>query len=153
VSAEARERGVRTPEVRAVVLHHDSWFVRSDLATEYIDRTEDLAQLGFGKSIAAAPDWPVAWTAAGKLVRELAAAGLAHPDLNLKNILIRYTPEGPQAWVVDLDRCRMGMADARPMWQRLLRSLAKWEVTTARSLPIEMRTALEAGYGDGGRSG
>jgi 3-deoxy-D-manno-octulosonic acid kinase len=146
VSAAARERGVRTPEVRAAVLHQDSWFVRGDLATEYIDRTEDLAQLGFGQSIANQGEMAAAWTAAGRLVRELASAGLSHPDLNLKNILIRYTANGPQAWVIDLDRCRMGRADAGAMWRRLLRSLGKWERTTARSLSVGMRDALEAGY-------
>ncbi len=146
VSAAARARGVRTPEVMAVVTQSAGPFVRGELATAYVADSEDLAVLGFGKSRASAEQQHAAWEAVGRLVHELAAAGLSHPDLNLKNILIRWVPEAPEAWVVDLDRCTIGRADASAMWSRLRRSLAKWERTTGKPLAGELRAALQAGY-------
>ena len=146
VSAAARERGVRTPEVMAVVVHPARFFVRGDLATRYIEGALDLAQLGFGESSVPRDQQLAAWQAAGRLVRELAQAGLSHPDLNLKNILIRNAQEGPQAWVLDLDRAVIGAASAPAMWARLQRSLQKWEGITGNQLAADLRGALEAGY-------
>jgi hypothetical protein len=146
VSEAARGRGVRTPEVKAVVLQATRWFVRGDLATDFIADGEDLAQLGFGSSARPAGQAAAGWNAAGRLVRELAAAGLSHPDLNLKNILIRFAGDSPEAWVLDLDRAQLGRANAAAMWSRLQRSLAKWEQTSGRPIAAELRAALEAGY-------
>ncbi|MGH7466509.1 MAG: lipopolysaccharide kinase InaA family protein [Longimicrobiales bacterium] len=146
VSEWARSRGVRTPEVKAVVLHATRWFVRSDLATGFIAGGEDLAQLAAGASTRLSGQVSAAWSAAGRLVRELAAAGLSHPDLHLKNIIIRAATDGPEAWVLDLDRAQMGRANAAAMWLRLQRSLAKWERTSGRPIAAEQRAALEAGY-------
>jgi hypothetical protein len=148
VSERARAAGVRTPEVKAVVLAATRWFVRGDVATEYIGESEDLAALGFGAGERSVEAQHAAWRAAGHLIRELAAARLFHPDLNLKNILIRFTPGGPEAWVLDLDRARMGRSDAAAMWARLQRSLAKWERITARPLAPALKQALESGFRD-----
>ncbi len=144
VSAAARERGVRTPEVMALGLYPSRWFLRADIATTYIPDSEDLAQLGFGQSKRSSEERRAAFTAGGRLVDELAVAGLAHADLNLKNILIRFGSGAPEAWVLDLDRARMGRASARSMRARLERSLTKWERSSGRALAPELKAALLA---------
>jgi tRNA A-37 threonylcarbamoyl transferase component Bud32 len=144
VSVAARERGVRTPEVTALGLHPGKWFLRADIATAYVPESEDLAQLGFGDTQRSTAEQRAAWSAAGQLVEELARTGLAHADLNLKNILIRFGAEGPEAWVLDLDRARLGRANAAAMRARLKRSLEKWEGMAGRALAPEFRAALLA---------
>lgn len=52
-------------------------------------------------------------------VRRLADAGVAHPDLNVRNILMR----GDEVWFVDFDNARYG--DASGLVPRLNRSLEK----------------------------
>ena len=147
VSAAARSRGVRTPEVVAAAVYGRGAFYRADLITQFISPSADLAQLGFGRSEHSQQVRVAAWRAAGALVNELAAWGLAHPDLNLKNVLIRFAGAAPEAWVLDLDRAvlRSNVSSAS-LWARLQRSLNKWERTTGRPLDPGERAALEAGY-------
>jgi hypothetical protein len=57
-------------------------------------------------------------------------AGLEHPDLNLGNLLLRPSPSGPQAFVVDLDRAHLerrplSRARRQAALRRLERSHAK----------------------------
>ena len=144
VSVAARERGVRTPEIVAVGVHPTRWFLRADLATRYVPNSEDLAQLGFGPSDRSASERRAGFEAAGRLVDELERAGLAHADLNLKNILIGFDAAGPEAWVLDLDRAHIGRVSARSMRARLERSVVKWERLTSRTLDPELRAALLA---------
>jgi len=148
VSAAARTRGVRTPAVVAAAVYARGGFYRADLITEYITPSADLAQLGFGGEEQRPQEVRVAaWRSAGALVRELAGWGLAHADLNLKNILIRFVGEEPEAWVLDLDRAELRPhVSAAPLWARLQRSLQKWERLTGRSLGSAERAALEGGY-------
>jgi len=71
--------------------------------------------------------------AAGAAIRRFHDAGGAHSDLHLKNLLFRPsaagTGAGVEAWVIDLDRARVGSppGPARRMRElmRLLRSLSK----------------------------
>jgi Lipopolysaccharide kinase (Kdo/WaaP) family len=147
VSAAARTRGVRTPAVVAAAVYASGAFYRADLITEYVSPSADLAQLGFGKAEHPAEVRTAAWRAAGALVRELAGWGLAHADLNLKNVLIHFAA-APEAWVLDLDRAELRpRVSAAPLWARLQRSLQKWERLTGRRLEPAERAALEAGYG------
>lgn len=146
VSAAARAKGVRTPTVIAAAVYASTAFYHADLVTEYITPSADLAEIGFGKVERPAALRSAAWRAAGQLVRELARAGLAHADLNLKNVLIRFA-EQPEAWVLDLDRARVREhASAEALWSRLQRSLSKWERLTGKTLDTADRAALEAGY-------
>jgi 3-deoxy-D-manno-octulosonic acid kinase len=142
VSVSARERGIRTPEVTAIGVHPSRWFLRADIATAYVPDSEDLAQLGFGQSTRTPEQQRAAFAAAGKLVDELARVGLAHADLNLKNILIQFGEAEPRAWVLDLDRARIGSASGSGMRARLERSLAKWERLSGRALASDLRAAL-----------
>ena len=146
VSAAARAKGVRTPTVIAAAVYASALFYRADLVTEYITPSADLADIGFGREERPAALRAAAWRAAGQLVRELARAGVAHADLNLKNVLIRLA-DAPEAWVLDLDRAQVREhASAEALWSRLQRSLSKWERLTSKSLDPADRAALEAGY-------
>lgn len=55
-----------------------------------------------------------------RAVRALAESGVAHADLNLRNILIR----GEEVWFIDFDRA--AMAASPRLVPRLYRSLEKW---------------------------
>jgi hypothetical protein len=90
-----------------------------------------------------------AMSAAGRLIRRAHDAGLIHPDLNLKNILVRSGAE-PEAVLLDLDRGRLvgelsGRARRR-MLERFWRSARKWERRTGQSLGPVLKEAFTAGY-------
>jgi 3-deoxy-D-manno-octulosonic acid kinase len=146
-SNAARMRGVPTPAVTATATYVSGLFQRSDIATEYVPDSADLASLGFGEVAHDAAARRAGFEAAGRLVRALGRLGLQHRDLNLKNVLVSFAGPSPAAWVLDLDRCRLTpQADAAGMWARLQRSLAKWERASGRLLEPSLRVALEAGY-------
>jgi hypothetical protein len=69
--------------------------------------------------------------ATGELIRSLAEAGVSHPDLNAKNVLMEWQGAAPRAHLLDLDRCKVleegAHLDPDGMHQRLRRSLRKWE--------------------------
>ena len=121
--------GVPTPEIVAYVLYPAGVFRRSDVATREVERARDLA--------AALMDRPepgprkMLIDAAAKLVAQLSRAGVRHPDLNLKNILLAPGPTSRlKAWVLDVDRVVFGRpGDARiteANLVRLERSARKW---------------------------
>jgi hypothetical protein len=60
----------------------------------------------------------------------LRRAGAYHPDLNLKNIFIRETNNGPVAYVLDVDRIEFGepgsLDVAERNLRRLVQSTRKW---------------------------
>ncbi len=144
VSEAVRARGIPTPRVAAAVTYLEGAFYRGDLATVYIPDAADLAAV----TLAEQP-WPAdlrvgAWRAAGSLLRQCFDAGLNHPDLNLKNILVQRTVTGVAAYVIDLDRARLGAVATEAQQARMLarfeRSRAKIELRTQRRVgPDEQR--------------
>jgi serine/threonine protein kinase len=73
-------------------------------------------------------------------------AGLVHPDLNSRNVLVMPTGDGWKVLVVDLDRASLGpplrwRARARQM-RRLYRSLAKEGVFSSGLTPEVFREML-----------
>lgn len=158
VSAEVRARGIDTPPIVAWALYPAGrlWY-RADLITEKVPDARDLAAILFGRAgyDDDAPDGPRqtgrrhALEAAGRLLRELAEAGVLHRDLNAKNILIQSGAGGapPRPWVLDLDACALregpDPAARRVMRARLLRSLAKWGRRTRLPLTAPELALLE----------
>jgi 3-deoxy-D-manno-octulosonic acid kinase len=146
-SERARARGVRTPRVTAIAILNRGLFYRADIATENVADSSDLAEITFGRAPSAArvdvaqvPAAAVveAWFAAGTLVRDAARAGVVHPDLNLKNILIAGRSP-PRAWLIDLDGCRIRDTDSSGrdldrMLSRFDRSRRKFERITAQGV-------------------
>lgn len=152
-SRALRARDIATPEVLAAAVYPAGAFYRADLATREVPDSRDLAEAAFGPDPLAPLERAAAWRAAGRLVRELHDAGVIHPDLNLKNILLEWTIRPPRPHVLDLDRCRV--VDRLPGWRRrrmlrrLARSRAKWEDATGRTVPGAERAAFEEGYAHG----
>ena len=150
-STTARSRGIPTPAVVAGAVYLSGGFYRADLVTEHIPESSDLADVLFGENRLALPS-EEALTAAGRLVRILERAGVMHPDLNAKNIVLHVAPEGPCAHLVDLDRCcarAAGIpAPAFPMRRRLERSIRKFEAKVGDYLPHGAWAALHKGFDD-----
>ena len=158
VLQRVRELGVPTAGPVGAAAYGAGAFYRGDLVTEWVPDTADLAATLFG---AAQLDEPAArpagraepvaaMEAAGRLVRLLHERGIVHPDLNLKNILIRNGAGAPRALILDLDRARLvGRLPERArtmMLARFERSLGKWETRMAAPAPAGAREAFRRGY-------
>jgi 3-deoxy-D-manno-octulosonic acid kinase len=148
-SEAARARGVPTPEVMAAIAYPAGPFYRADIPTALIPDSADLATLAFDASPPIDVDPAAAWREAGSLIRLAAEAGVRHVDLNLRNILIASTPVGPRAWLLDLDRCRVGealpAAGRERMIERFHRSRVKLEGLHDRRVGEAELAAFRAG--------
>lgn len=147
-SAEARARGIPTPAVVAGVVYPEGPFYRADLVTELIPDAATLAEWLFDER--ACGDPCAALRAAGRLVRSLEDAGVVHADLNAHNVVYRMHVVGePDAYVIDLDRCRILARCRRPrrsgMRRRLERSLKKLARQQAREISSVEWEALATG--------
>jgi 3-deoxy-D-manno-octulosonic acid kinase len=154
-SAAARSRGVPTPEVVAAITYPAGAFYRADLATRYVEDSADLADSVLGAGRGAAQQRIETWRAAGALLRLAFAAGVEHPDLNLRNILIQQSDgEAPAAFLLDLDRAVVhdhGVSDEvrSRMIKRFQRSRRKLEsVTGATATAAELSAFEEAVRGE-----
>jgi 3-deoxy-D-manno-octulosonic acid kinase len=157
LSARLRAAGVRTPEVLAYATYPARLGLqRADVVTRLVPGGQDLAALLSGLPIVREPR--SAWVrATGGLLHALARAGVRHPDLNLKNVLLTPAADGREAdatgardpegaldaWVLDLDVARMeaspsagrvhaiGVANL----ERLERSFERWRTKRGLSVP------------------
>jgi 3-deoxy-D-manno-octulosonic acid kinase len=141
-SAWARARGIETPAVAAAVVYPGGPFYRADLATAHVPAAADLADTSIGPQRRNEEERRLAWHAAGRMVRDAAAAGLVHADLNLRNILIAWPLGLPRPYLLDLDRCRIVQRTAphelAAMIRRLERSARKFERQSGASLAAEL---------------
>lgn len=153
-SEAARARRIPTPRVVAAAVYPAGIFYRGDLVTRYVEGAVELAQVLFDpdrRGLSGTVDRRQALAEAGALIRRMAAAGLHHPDLNARNVLLEWTGQAPDAQVVDLDRCRVepdpipGAADA--MHARLLRSIRKLGKSVDLPVPEGDLRALARGVG------
>jgi tRNA A-37 threonylcarbamoyl transferase component Bud32 len=119
VSEWARSHGVPTAEVLVMRSQRTGLgFHRGDLITREIEGSQDMDRyLG-----ALREEEPYHLARRKEAVRSVALlvqgmhrAGLYHADLNLKNIVIRFTEQGVNSYVIDLDRARV----IRPLRSRL----------------------------------
>ncbi|HEY0152942.1 MAG TPA: lipopolysaccharide kinase InaA family protein [Longimicrobium sp.] len=95
----ARAGGVRAPEVIAAGKVDAFPGYRAMIATRLIPGVQDAATaLHAGRDKA-----EVLWEA-GQQIARMHAAGVAHPDLNLRNLLVGKIWE---LWVIDFDRARV----------------------------------------------
>lgn len=147
----ARAGGVRTLEVVAGIEVPQRFGYRALLATVLLPGARDLAEFLAAEPSQAARS--AALREAGRQVGRMHAAGVAHPDLNLRNLLVTGR-EAPEVWIIDFDRARTWRgavpADRRERdWKRLLRSArklrapvgaAEWRLLTEGylSVPIDV---------------
>lgn len=150
-SEVCRARGIPTPQVMAAAVYGRGPLYRGDLVTRYVPGTVTLARFlvekeGGGRECLRALEL------AGRLTRSLAERGVLHPDLNVKNILLDAGADPAQGYVLDLDRVQLSRGvsvEGDGMYQRLARSLRKWERLSGLTLPPEGWAALESGWTEG----
>lgn len=143
-----RSRGIATPRVQVAAVHPSGLVYRGETVSEYIPDGAELAAILFGDREGERDPAVIesALVAAGRLVGELSGAGVHHPDLNARNILLRPTLGGWSAVVLDLDRCRIGSThpSASAMRSRLARSIEKLGNSAGMAIPARALRALEA---------
>jgi len=142
-SLVTRARGIRSPAVVAGAVYADGIHYRCDLITEVVPDSATLAEALHEYD--GTSGWLEALAGAGALIKQLAAAGIFHVDLNARNILL--TGSQGDAWVIDLDRARIlskpSAAAAERMQARLIRSVVKFGTPTGEPLrEAEVEAAL-----------
>lgn len=129
-SIELRSLGIPTTDVVAYALYPAAFgLARVDVCTAYVADTVDLGMILAG--LAPTIDCDGALSATLELLERMAAHGVVHPDLNVKNVLVRTPPVGaPEALVIDVDVVRIGASPQEAMSrnvERLERSFFKWK--------------------------
>lgn len=143
-TARARRAGARVPEPIAAAERPRTFGYTASLATRWIAGACDLHAWLLDH---AAPEREEAWREVGRQIALLHEGGVAHPDLNLRNLLVR---EESRIHVLDFDRARLfvGSVPAKRRARDLLR-LAR----SARKLRTPVSSAdwgaLRAGYAEG----
>jgi hypothetical protein len=104
VSLRLARDGVPTPEVVAYSTYEVAPLLRrADVATREVSGAADMAQTLQRESGPAAVRDIV--RAVARLLARMASAGVRHPDLNVRNVLISRDENGNrEAWLLDVDR-------------------------------------------------
>lgn len=142
-----RLAGVPTPAVLAAAVYPSGALYRGDLVTERVQGAVPLLQR-LAASFTRPEREEELLVRVGRLARMIAEAGALHVDFNAGNVLVT----GDRVWVIDLDRCRLGIrrdgdhADqaARRMLDRLERSIRK-TVTGGEPVPAVWLAGIAAG--------
>jgi 3-deoxy-D-manno-octulosonic acid kinase len=152
--ATARLRAAGAPVATPVLAlaWRRGWLWRGAVATRFVPDAIDA-----GAFLEAAPSPERCrriLAAAGRTVRRFHDAGGWHADLHVANLLVRET-QGPEIWIIDLDRARVGPPpDPRARMSqlmRLYRSLRKRGLLAAAGGARGCATFL-SGYADGDRA-
>jgi len=145
VTEHAAAAGVRVPTVLAAVERRAGAGYRAALATREIAGAEELPRWLEGRDRESARR---ALAEAGRQIAGMHAAGIVHPDLNLRNLLVVGAPAGPQVYLLDFDRARLlsGAVSARLRARGLLR-LARSTRKLRAPIDEDGWEALRAGYG------
>jgi hypothetical protein len=104
VSLRLTREGIPTPEVIAYSTYEVAPLLRrADVATREVTGAIDLATtLESDRDSAAVRN---AVRAVARLLARMASAGVRHPDLNVRNVLIARDANGDrEAWLLDVDR-------------------------------------------------
>lgn len=128
--------GIPTSDIRGAVRYAaGAGLVRVDVVSRYIEDSVDLGTVLAG--LAPGHSLDDALNATSALLRQLSRRGIVHPDLNVKNVLLRpqsgFSTSGAslQALVIDVDvlvwdAAWVGEAAMQRNLARLLRSMRKW---------------------------
>jgi 3-deoxy-D-manno-octulosonic acid kinase len=145
VTEHARQAGVRVPEVLAAAEQRVGVGYTATLTTRWIPNAGEFAAWLPGRT---PEERARALHEVGRQIGMMHRGGVAHPDLNLRNILVRE--QGATAYLLDFDRGRLYARSVPPArrasgLQRLARSARKL------AAPIDARgwAALREGYGAG----
>ncbi|HLV26635.1 MAG TPA: lipopolysaccharide kinase InaA family protein [Gemmatimonadales bacterium] len=117
--------GVPTPQIVAYAVYPAGPLVRrSDVASEEVRNARDLGH--YCVDGGSALDEALELTTV--LLESMDRAGVHHPDMNVKNVLIGNRAGQRIAWLLDVDRVRRVKPGAgmRANVQRLTRSMRRW---------------------------
>jgi 3-deoxy-D-manno-octulosonic acid kinase len=124
ILAELTRLGLPVPQPVAGLCSKHGPTYTAALLTRCISPAQPLAEL-LDSDRVALPDW----VRIGRCIRRFHAAGVVHPDLNVRNILLGpRTDSRSDVYLVDFDRARLRNGAARVQragLQRLRRSLQK----------------------------
>ncbi|WP_411281394.1 lipopolysaccharide kinase InaA family protein [Gemmatimonas sp.] len=129
-SAALLAAGIPTTEVLGFARYPASFgLCHVDVVTRYVADAADLGMVLAG--LAPFVDCETALSATQRLLMQLASHGVIHPDLNVKNILLRPASGGVEALIIDVDVVRWDdnrapSATMRANVARLTRSVRKW---------------------------
>ena len=130
-SATLRAIGIPTTDVLGFATYRAGFgFHRVDVVSRFVADAFDLGMIVAGLVPAVGCDEALAATQA--LLVRLAAAGVVHPDLNVKNVLLtRGSADALTAMIIDVDVVKIdtGLSPADTMHAnvaRLSRSMRKW---------------------------
>lgn len=144
--------GIPTSDICGAVRYAaGAGLVRVDVVSRYLEDSVDLGTVLAGL----APAYPreQALAATSTLLRQLAQRGIVHPDLNVKNILLRpqfgltSPPAALQALVIDVDVLEwdaawVGDVSMQRNVARLVRSMRKWRRQFSCDISDDTMTAF-----------
>lgn len=143
-----RAQGIPTSEVLGFARYAAGFGCRTvDVVSRFIPDAVDLGIVAAGL----VPDiqLPAALDSTIALLVTLAAHGVVHPDLNVKNVLLRRTPsQSLEAMMIDVDvvlwdTARSPRAVMQANVARLTRSMRKWRSHVGCSVSDQQLTAFE----------
>lgn len=139
-SARLRVAGIPTTEVLGYARYDaGAGLCRVDVVSRFVPDAYDLGAVSAG--LVPGISLPDALTATLTLLRQCATAGVHHPDLNVKNVLLtRDANRRLQAMIIDVDVIQWdGARPARETMHanvtRLTRSMKKWRTQFGADLP------------------
>ena len=141
----ARAGGVRTARVLAAVESPQRMGYVAMLATLLIPGSRDAAQwLAAGEG-----DRDRMLLDAGRQLGAMHAAGVSHPDVNLRNLLVAEKDDAPEVWLLDFDKARVHPGPVPPARRAVdLRRLARSARKLRAGLGPEAWGTVQEGYGD-----
>jgi 3-deoxy-D-manno-octulosonic acid kinase len=144
-----QDRGIATPGISAAVVYPSGPIYRGEVARDEITDALDLAACLFGETFNARQRLQ-ALAASGRLLSSLHRAGVVHPDLNLRNVLIKWSDEAARAYILDLEKCRIVPQVSRRrrkgMLQRFRRSARKFAKRTGKQISSVEWERFDAAY-------
>jgi hypothetical protein len=129
-SIALNKAGIATAPVLGYALYPTAGvFVRVDVISRFVENSWDLGAVL--SDLAPGTSREDALAATRRLLVQLAAHRLLHPDLNVKNILLRHRAASVDALVIDVDVMQLDIRRTpeqvmRGNAERLLRSMRKW---------------------------
>lgn len=150
---EAQKRGIPSLEVLGAVTRPCRGMgYRHGIITRYLEDVHDLAAVLLHTKDERKRR--AAMREAGRVIRVMHDGGFNHPDLNIKNVLVRFlNSEGKnevEAWVIDFDRGHfvsgsLDESSRRGNLMRLIRSFVKFHKKVPEA--VNFREPLELAHG------
>lgn len=153
---EAKKRGIPSLEVLGAVTRPCRGLgYRHGIITRYLEDVQDLAAVLL--KVQDQDKRRAAMREAGRVIRVMHDGGFNHPDLNIKNVLVRFSPENQgtvEAWVIDFDRGhfvegRLDEGSRRSNLLRLVRSFVKFHKKSPGAVTFREPIDLAWGYFEG----